>query len=142
MPPRYGWTRYGVCRILEEGKTKARILLPNRRKAWWVSKTKLKNTPSRFILYKAAAGFNPACNCTAIVKVNHNLIEAFNLYGSIQKYLKAKTVEADPQASPYFRRKYLAEHGFTRASGLKRRAKDVLALTYDYQRDGYKPVLQ
>ena len=136
MSNRYGWTKGGVCRILEEEGNSVKILLPGRKRAQVVSKTHVVEVPAELRLVKKA-DFDQDCGCTAVLDVNGAKVEAFNIYGSLKKFLAANPAKG-LDVSPYHRRVFLEENGFVRALGQKRSVKDVGEVVFDYVKRGYR----
>jgi hypothetical protein len=136
MSNRYGWTKGGVCRILEEEGNSVKIMLPGRKRAQIVSKTHVVEVPAELRLVKKA-DFDQDCGCTAVLDVNGAKVEAFNIYGSLKKFLTANPAKG-LAVSPYHRRVFLEENGFVRALGQKRSVKDVGEVVFDYVKRGYR----
>ena len=136
MSNRYGWTKCGICRIVEEEGNSVKILLPGRKRAQVVSKTHVVEVPAELRLVKKA-DFDQDCGCTAVLDVNGTKVEAFNIYGSLKKFLVAAPGKG-LDVSPYHRRVFLEENGFVRAKGQKRSTKDVGEVVFDYVKRGYR----
>jgi hypothetical protein len=119
-----------------QDEARVRILLPGRKNPQWVSKTHLLPVPASLRLLKKAE-FDQKCGCTSFVDVNGQKVETYNVYGSVGKYLKSGISEG-LDASAHHRRVFLSEKGFVRAKGAVRNAKDLGAVLFNYQKDGYK----
>lgn len=138
----FGWTKAGACKILGEDAARIQILLPGRKKAQWVSKTHqrpsrpLQPIPQTLRLIKKAK-FDQDCGCTATLEVENKTVQAFNVYGSLNKYVKSG-VKIGLDDTPYKRRVFLKENGFVRALGSRRVASNVGEVLFSFQRKGYR----
>jgi hypothetical protein len=126
----YGWTKDGAVKIVKDDVARILVMRPGNIKGQWISKTHLSTVPTTLRLVKNA-NFDQDCGCTAVIDVNGNKVETYNVYGSMRKYSKAEGVKA-ADASAHHRRKNLSDGtGYTRAKGRVLTIGDVAAFIYD-----------
>lgn len=125
---KFGMVKSGPCKMLQEDGARALVKVLGHLRAKWVSKTHLLPVPATARLVKDA-GFDQDCGCHAVIDINGQNVSTYNVYGSIRKFSQAKDVKAT-KMSPHFRRKSLAENGFTRDEGRTAKCDDVAALLY------------
>lgn len=138
---KYGWTKFGVCKILDEDGARVKIMLPGRKKGRWISRTQLLSpqlAPRKIRLIKRV-NFDQTCGCTSVVDFRGTKMEAYNVYGKMSAFNGSKTTKG-LATTPHLRRKHLREDGFVRARGLRRTIKDMPARLYRYLHRGYQVV--
>lgn len=132
----YVWTAKGPAKLLKEDQGRLQVLFPGRKKPQWISKTQVVKPP-KLIRMGKSANFDQDCGCTAAVDIRATSYDIFNVYGSVKKFA-VSTVKAGNDASPYDRRKQLAEDGFTRARGRTVQGKQPAQVAHNYLKKGYK----
>ncbi len=89
-------------------------------------------------MYKKVT-FDQDCGCYSFFDVSGRTVESYNVYGSINKY-NTSGINKGLDVSPYHRRKFLEEHGFSRACGRKVQVSDIAAKVFDCIHHGYKMI--
>lgn len=135
---KYVWTNSGIARVIEEKGLQLVVQMPGRKGPRNISKNAVEEIPERILLARSA-DFDQECGCTAVVEVRKQTVERFNVYGSVRKFA-ASGQEKGYKASPYFRRKFLAENGFMRAVGQRSRERDVGGKIFQFMKEGYSVV--
>lgn len=133
---RYGYTKQGAVQVIKEDGGRVEIRQAGKKKTVWVSKTQLIDPPGNARLCKRSP-FDQKCGCTSIVDIAGRCVEAYNVYGKLEKYVSSGEKKG-LATSPHLRRKFLKENGFVRARGIKRTVKDVAAEMYKHMHNGYK----
>jgi hypothetical protein len=90
------------------------------------------------MLYKPTY-FDQECGCVAIIEINGNRVDFYNVYGDLSKYLQNPN-RKPVVGSPGFRKKFLQNFGFLRARGQRVFSERVDELVFDSLCRDYKDV--